>query len=256
MRGHFSIEWMAQSSRQRPAASVSGAALAGASTESLPGFYRRARDDSGGAPAKRPKMDTGEHSKSAPEAEEETSGYESERSLSPPPPPSGRRPRTAFTAEQIGSLERAFKRNAYLGTQDKAQLCSKLNLSDKQIRNWFQNRRMKLKRTVQDALAAHACQASAASRFGPYPELRGFGPAPYPLYHHPVPLPLQDGALAQPPPPHNLQYASPLDSLYRYGGVPGAVLPAAAAAVAAAAAATPPSPTPPPLMAAYAAAYY
>ncbi|KAM9794348.1 ventrally expressed dharma/bozozok antagonist [Syngnathus typhle] len=245
MRGHFSIEWMAQSSRrQRP--SVSGAALAGASTESLPGFYRRALHDSGGAPAKRPKMDTN----SAPEAEEETSGYESERSLSPPPPPttppSGRRPRTAFTAEQIGSLERAFKRNAYLGTQDKAQLCSKLNLSDKQIRNWFQNRRMKLKRTVQDALAAHACQASAASRFSPYPELRGFGPAPYPLYHHhPVPLPLQDGALAQPS-PHNLQYASPLDPLYRYGGVPGAVLPAAAAA-------TPP--TPPPLMAAYAAYY-
>ncbi|XP_037122091.1 ventrally expressed dharma/bozozok antagonist [Syngnathus acus] len=245
MRGHFSIEWMAQSSRQRPAASVSGAALAGASTESLPGFYRRALDDSGGAPAKRPKMDT----KSAPEAEEETSGYESERSLSPPPPtpPSGRRPRTAFTAEQIGSLERAFKRNAYLGTQDKAQLCSKLNLSDKQIRNWFQNRRMKLKRTVQDALAAHACQASAASRFGPYPELRGFGPAPYPLYHHPVPLPLQDDALAQPS-PHNLQYASPLDPLYRHGGVPGAaVLPGAAA--------TSPSPTPPPLMAAYAAYY-
>uniref|UniRef100_A0A3B4AYN8 Homeobox domain-containing protein n=1 Tax=Periophthalmus magnuspinnatus TaxID=409849 RepID=A0A3B4AYN8_9GOBI len=96
-------------------------------------------------------------------AEEETSGYESEEGLShsptppengastvPSSPPSGRRPRTAFTAEQINSLEQAFKRNAYLGTQDKAELCKKLNLSDKQIRNWFQNRRMKLKRTVQD----------------------------------------------------------------------------------------------------------
>lgn len=80
--------------------------------------------------------------------EEETSGYESEggRSLSPsapaecsaasspPSPPSGRRPRTAFTAEQICSMERAFKRNAYLGTQDKAELCKKLNLSDKQVK--------------------------------------------------------------------------------------------------------------------------
>lgn len=79
--------------------------------------------------------------------EEETSGYESEggRSLSPsapadctsssspPSPPSGRRPRTAFTAEQINSMERAFKRNAYLGTQDKAELCKKLKLSDKQV---------------------------------------------------------------------------------------------------------------------------
>lgn len=79
--------------------------------------------------------------------EEETSGYESEggRSLSPsahtdctsasspPSPLPGRRPRTAFTAEQISSMERAFKRNAYLGTQDKAELCKKLNLSDKQV---------------------------------------------------------------------------------------------------------------------------
>uniref|UniRef100_A0A8C6LR80 Ventrally expressed dharma/bozozok antagonist n=1 Tax=Nothobranchius furzeri TaxID=105023 RepID=A0A8C6LR80_NOTFU len=98
--------------------------------------------------------------------EEETSGYESEgcpslsssthatcTSTSPSSPPVGRRPRTAFTAEQLNSLERAFKKNAYLGTQDKVELCKRLNLSDKQIRNWFQNRRMKLKRTVHDALS-------------------------------------------------------------------------------------------------------
>ncbi|XP_077398670.1 ventrally expressed dharma/bozozok antagonist [Vanacampus margaritifer] len=291
MRGPFSIEWMAQSSRQLPAVSasasvsVSGArlvapGLAGTHAESLPGFYRRSHNRGGGAPAKRPKMDAhddkmdahddkmdahhdkmdahhdkmdahhdkmdahDECTKMPSEAEEETSGYESERSLSPPAaanaasssPPAGRRPRTAFTAEQIGSLERAFKRNAYLGTQDKAQLCRKLNLSDKQIRNWFQNRRMKLKRTVQDALA-HACQAGAASHFAPYPEMQAYRPAPYPRYH-PVPPALQDAvaaaaAAALAHPPHNLQYASPLDSHYQYG----AMLPAAA--------------PPPPLMGAY-----
>lgn len=48
-------------------------------------------------------------------------------------PGTGRRARTAFTAEQIDSLERAFKRNAYLGAQDKAELCKRLNLSDKQV---------------------------------------------------------------------------------------------------------------------------
>ncbi|KAL0183089.1 hypothetical protein M9458_022464, partial [Cirrhinus mrigala] len=66
--------------------------------------------------------------------EEETSGYESEggRSLSPGAPKEPAPPRTAFTAEQINSLERAFKRNAYLGAQDKAELCKRLNLSDKQ----------------------------------------------------------------------------------------------------------------------------
>ncbi|XP_053501871.1 ventrally expressed dharma/bozozok antagonist [Ictalurus furcatus] len=97
-------------------------------------------------------------------------------------PGTGRRARTAFTAEQIDSLERAFKRNAYLGAQDKADLCKRLNLSDKQIRNWFQNRRMKLKRTVQDALA-HACQANVASQIMHYPELQSFRPAPYPSYY-------------------------------------------------------------------------
>lgn len=51
-----------------------------------------------------------------------------------------------------------------------------------QIRNWFQNRRMKLKRTVQDALA-HACQANVASQLMHYPELQSFRPAPYPSYY-------------------------------------------------------------------------
>ncbi|XP_061783212.1 ventrally expressed dharma/bozozok antagonist [Nerophis lumbriciformis] len=241
MRGHFSIEWMAQSSQ--PAATA--AAACGTDAESLPGFYRRPksksgpqlerRDDLHGASVQQRGLEAGFSSGT----EEETSGYESEGergvsppAASPPTPPSGRRPRTAFTAEQVSSLERAFKRNAYLGTQDKAELCKKLNLSDKQIRNWFQNRRMKLKRTVQDALA-HACQANAASHFTHYPEMQAFRPAPYPRYHSP-----QDAALAH---PHCLQYASPLppampslplDSLY----LPGAMLPAA---------------TPPPLIGSY-----
>uniref|UniRef100_A0A3Q3WTB8 Homeobox domain-containing protein n=1 Tax=Mola mola TaxID=94237 RepID=A0A3Q3WTB8_MOLML len=181
--------------------------------------------------------------------EEETSGYESEggRSLSPsahtdctsasspPSPLPGRRPRTAFTAEQISSMERAFKRNAYLGTQDKAELCKKLNLSDKQVTtinlNWFQNRRMKLKRTVQDALA-QACQANVASQLMHYPELQAYRPGPYPRYH-------SAGAAATaelPPPtsyihPHSLQYSAalPLDPFYQYSSLPAVMLPSATA---------------------------
>jgi len=177
--------------------------------------------------------------------EEETSGYESEggRSLSPsaplesvaPSPPLGRKPRTAFTTEQISSLERAFKRNAYLGTQDKAELCKKLNLSDKQIRNWFQNRRMKLKRAVQDALA-HACQAKVASHMLHYSELQACRPGPYPSYH---PQPIPEGPTTAPYlHPHGLHYNSPtasqglpglsslpLDSLYQYTSLPGLVVP-------------------------------
>lgn len=56
------------------------------------------------------------------------------------------------------------------------------NFVSPQIRNWFQNRRMKLKRTVQDALA-HACQANVASQLMHYPELQSFRPAPYPSFY-------------------------------------------------------------------------
>ncbi|XP_024155275.1 ventrally expressed dharma/bozozok antagonist [Oryzias melastigma] len=222
MRGHFSIEWMAQSSRPAappppgPPGSESGPEACGTNAESLPGFYRRTNP--GGSPGQE---DASTKRRPGPEAdlstEEETSGYESEGSRSRSPsthaepapslsasPPAGRRPRTAFTAEQIHVLERAFKKNAYLGTQDKAELCRKLHLSDKQIRNWFQNRRMKLKRSVQDALA-HACQASAASPFLHYPELQACRPGPY---SRPPLVAVADAASYSPPP--SLQYGGPL----------------------------------------------
>ncbi|KAM9841306.1 ventrally expressed dharma/bozozok antagonist [Aulostomus maculatus] len=279
MRGHFSIEWMAQSSQQRPAGPGAparpgapagpGPVACGTHSESLPGFYCRPKSESVPEQEQQDTRSSSSTSMNPPQhqtscriqeadfssgTEEETSGYESEggHSLSPPPAPadcasswppslpSGRRPRTAFTAEQISSLERAFKRNAYLGTQDKAELCKRLNLSDKQIRNWFQNRRMKLKRTVQDALA-HACQANVASQFMHYPELQAYRPGPYPRYHAAAAAAVaaaQEGsAAASYVHPHNLQYSSalpsvssrPLDSLYQYSGLPGVMLPAASA---------------------------
>ncbi|MBN3292914.1 VENT1 protein, partial [Polypterus senegalus] len=130
---------------------------------------------------------------------EETSGYESERCRSASPsslkdegrltsreasagPPtvtsSGRRPRTAFTTEQINKLENIFKKQTYVGTREKEELCKKLSLSEKQIKNWFQNRRMKLKRAIQDAMA-QACHVNVSAHLPPYPELRTFGPTPY-----------------------------------------------------------------------------
>ncbi|XP_026875537.2 ventrally expressed dharma/bozozok antagonist [Electrophorus electricus] len=177
--------------------------------------------------------------------EEETSGYESEggRSLSPstskeaaPPsasPGTGRRARTAFTAEQIDSLERAFKRNAYLGAQEKAELCKRLSLSDKQIRNWFQNRRMKLKRTVQDALA-HACQANVASQLMHYPELQPFRPAPYPCYYPPQETPtpyLCPPSLHYGPPAAAPMPALPASALYQYRSPQGLSVPAGSPAL-------------------------
>ncbi|XP_038152603.1 ventrally expressed dharma/bozozok antagonist [Cyprinodon tularosa] len=261
MKGYFSIEWMAQSSKpadpQTLPAPASGPAAWGTNSESLPGFYYKPKPEElleaeqlvNPFSQEAPQLQTSPRNQVSEAGfssctEEETSGYESEgghchsptsppdsaSSTTPPSPPVGRRPRTAFTAEQISSLERAFKRNAYLGTQDKAELCKKLNLSDKQIRNWFQNRRMKLKRTVQDALA-HACQANVASRFMHYPELQAYRPGPYPRYHAAAPEATTAASYVH---PHSLQYSSPLtstsalplDSFYQYGSLPGVMLPA------------------------------
>ncbi|MED6293420.1 hypothetical protein CHARACLAT_010429 [Characodon lateralis] len=268
MKGHFSIEWMAQSSK--PAvlgtfpALASGPAAWGTHSESLPGFYCKPKSERlleleqqhiNTFSQEAPQHQTSPSNEAANEAgfssgtEEETSGYESEggqshspsthtgsaSSTCPPSSPVGRRPRTAFTAEQISSLERAFKRNAYLGTQDKAELCKKLNLSDKQIRNWFQNRRMKLKRTVQDALA-HVCQANAASHFMHYPELQAYRAGPYPRYHSAAAAVLPEATTpASYVHPHTLQYSSPLsntsvlplDPFYQYSSLPGVMLPTA-----------------------------
>lgn len=45
MRGHFSIEWMAQSSQSAGTDAVSGPAACGTHSESLPGFYCRQKSE-------------------------------------------------------------------------------------------------------------------------------------------------------------------------------------------------------------------
>ncbi|KAF3708578.1 Homeobox protein vent1 [Channa argus] len=64
-----------------------------------------------------------------------------------------RRVRTKFTPEQINKLEKIFSRHKYLEAGKRLKTAQKLNLTETQVRSWFQNRRMKLKRELQDYLA-------------------------------------------------------------------------------------------------------
>ncbi|NXC62277.1 VENT1 protein, partial [Aleadryas rufinucha] len=59
-----------------------------------------------------------------------------------------RRARTAFTSEQVCRLEKTFQRQKYLGATERRKLAAALQLSEIQIKTWFQNRRMKLKRQI------------------------------------------------------------------------------------------------------------
>ena len=49
--------------------------------------------------------------------------------------------RTAFTDHQLQTLESSFERQKYLSVQDRMELAAKLNLTDTQVKTWYQNRR-------------------------------------------------------------------------------------------------------------------
>ncbi|KAM4668356.1 uncharacterized protein AAGF69_004919 [Amazona ochrocephala] len=103
----------------------------------------------------------------------------------------GRRLRTTFSAEQVSTLESSFQRQQYLGAAERRKLSGRMRLSEVQIKTWFQNRRMKLKRQLQELRTESFCS-----------------PRP-PYWSQSSIVPLSLTYMAQPPP------------LLRQGAVPG-----------------------------------
>ncbi|KAL7077991.1 hypothetical protein ACQ4LE_002294 [Meloidogyne hapla] len=70
-----------------------------------------------------------------------------------------KRPRTAFTVEQLERLKGQFIANRYLTEKRRQELAHELGLNESQIKIWFQNKRAKLKKSVQRAHQTLAIQS-------------------------------------------------------------------------------------------------
>ncbi|XP_053605835.1 homeobox protein pnx-like [Plodia interpunctella] len=68
-----------------------------------------------------------------------------------------KRMRTAYTTEQLKVLEKTYNRFKYIDVNHRRELAATLNIGEKSIKVWFQNRRMKEKRTSSES----SCDSSS-----------------------------------------------------------------------------------------------
>lgn len=88
-----------------------------------------------------------------------------------------KRARTAFTQDQLKEMELQFIECKYINRMRRIELAQKLRLNEKQLKIWFQNRRMKAKREVAKATSVGNSSDGTSSPSTVSPPLIRFQPS-------------------------------------------------------------------------------
>ena len=102
--------------------------------------------------------------------------------------------RSLFSVEQVYALEQCFRRQKYLGSKERLELAQALNMSETQVKTWFQNRRMKMKRKRAESVERYAKMSFLNNvAHGMFPQQQGCHG-----YQPPLPPPPPSSCLAPP----------------------------------------------------------